>query len=146
MNVVYFNPCGFNLPHIHHRASTIYYVAKGTIRCGFWTENTGEFHSFILNEGQGITFGPGAIHFEQNMRCDNAVLVAAFNNEDPGTSQLTESIKALPLDILSATLGQSQNQINNTRQNYHQSKVLIRVTNHAILIQIHKNNKINNSN
>jgi hypothetical protein len=119
MTVIYLNPCRLNLPHI----STISYVAKGTIRCGFWTENTGEFHSLILNEGQGIVFGPGAIHFEQNMGCDDAVLVAAFNKEDPRTSQLTESIKALLLDILSATLGESQNEINNTRQNYPKTPV-----------------------
>jgi oxalate decarboxylase/phosphoglucose isomerase-like protein (cupin superfamily) len=116
MTVVYLKPCGMNLPHIHPRASTISYVAKGTIRCGFWTENTGEFHSFVLNEGQGIAFGPGALHFEQNMGCTDAVLVAAFNNEDPGTAQITEGIRSLPLDILSATFGQTQNQINQTRQ------------------------------
>jgi len=57
------------------------------------------------------------------MGCDDAVLVAAFNKEDPGTSQLTESIKALLLDILSATLGESQNQINNNRQNYPKTPV-----------------------
>lgn len=39
-----------------------------------------------LNEGQGTAFGKGAIHFEQTIRCEEAILVAGFNDEDHGTS------------------------------------------------------------
>ncbi|CAF1492636.1 unnamed protein product [Rotaria sp. Silwood1] len=119
MVVVYLKPCALNLPHIHPRASTISYVAKGTIRTGSWSENTGEFHAITLNAGQGTTFPPGALHFEQNIGCDDAIVVAAFNSADPGTAQLTEGIKALPLDILAASFGSpTQNQIDQLRKNF----------------------------
>jgi oxalate decarboxylase/phosphoglucose isomerase-like protein (cupin superfamily) len=119
MTVVYLKPCGLNIPHIHPRASTISYVAKGRIRSGFWSENTGEFIALTLNEGQGTAFGSGALHFEQNIGCEDAVIVAAFNNEDPGTAQLTEGIQALPLDILTAAFGASSSaQIEQLRQQF----------------------------
>ncbi|CAF3429131.1 unnamed protein product [Rotaria sp. Silwood2] len=119
MVVVYLKPCALNLPHIHPRASTISYVAKGTIRTGSWSENTGNFHAVTLTAGQGTTFPPGALHFEQNIGCDEAIVVAAFNSEDPGTAQLTEGIKALPLDILAASFGNiPQNQILQLRNNF----------------------------
>ncbi len=109
------------------RASTISYVAKGKIRTGFWSENTGQFHALTLNERQGTAFGPVALHFEQNIGCDNAVLVAAFNNEDPGTAQITGAIKALPLDVLTtafATGSSSSNEIDKVRQNFRKTPAL----------------------
>jgi quercetin dioxygenase-like cupin family protein len=115
MTVAYLKLCGLNSSHTHPRASTISYVTKGTIRCGFWTENTGQFHSFALNEGQGIAFGLGALHFDQNLGCTDAFLVVAFNNEDRGTAQITKGILSLPLGILPATFVQVQIQINKTR-------------------------------
>ncbi|CAF5172149.1 unnamed protein product, partial [Rotaria sp. Silwood1] len=49
----------------------------------------------------------------------HAIVVAAFNSADPGTAQLTEGIKALPLDILAASFGSpTQNQIDQLRKNF----------------------------
>ncbi|CAF0976194.1 unnamed protein product [Rotaria sordida] len=119
MVVLYLKPCGLNLPHIHPRATTISYVAKGIIRTGSWSENTGQFHAITLKAGQGTTFPAGALHFEQNIGCDDAIVVAAFNSEDPGTAQLTEGIKVLPLDILTTSFGsESQYQIDQLRRNF----------------------------
>jgi hypothetical protein len=88
---------------------------------GFWSENTSLFNALTLNEGHGAEFGLGALHFEQNISCDDAVLVAAFINEDPGTIQITEAIKALPLDVLTAAFAtdlSSSNEIDKVRQNF----------------------------
>ena len=57
-----------------------------------------------LEPGQATVFPRGAVHFEMNLGCEPAIFVAAFSDEDPGTSQLTNFFE-LPSDIVGATLG-----------------------------------------
>lgn len=59
-------------------------------------------------------------------RASTISYVAAFNNEDPGTAQLTEAMKAIPLDILTATLNTSasSDDIDRIRQNFPKTAAL----------------------
>ena len=45
------------------------------------------------------------------------MLVAAFNDDNPATAQLTEGIKSMPLDIMAATLGIKAGKVNDFDQN-----------------------------
>src|SRR5436309_1087125 len=59
-----------------------------------------------LKRGMATVFPQGAIHFEQNLKCEPALFVAGFNNEDPGVLTIANSfIGALPADIVGASLG-----------------------------------------
>jgi len=105
MTVGFLEPCGINLPHIHPRATEINYAAKGDFQTGFYQENGAKFVGHIVREGQVSVFPKGAIHFEQNMGCETAMFVAAFDHEDPGTLTIADGIFSLPTDILAASLG-----------------------------------------
>ncbi|CAF1511570.1 unnamed protein product, partial [Didymodactylos carnosus] len=105
MTVGFLEPCGMNLPHVHPRATEINYAAKGDFQTGFFQENGGKFVGHIVREGQVSVFPQGAIHFEQNMGCETAMFVAAFDHEDPGTLTIADGFFSLPTDILAASLG-----------------------------------------
>ena len=58
-----------------------------------------------VEPGQATLFPRGAIHFEQNLGCDPVIFVAAFGDEDPGTSTVASNFFTLPSDIVGATFG-----------------------------------------
>ena len=58
-----------------------------------------------INPGQAVLFPRGAIHFEQNLGCDPIIFVAAFSDEDPGSSAVANNFFKLPNDIVGATMG-----------------------------------------
>ncbi|KAF7319081.1 Cupin type-1 domain-containing protein [Mycena chlorophos] len=105
MTVGFLGPCSINTPHTHPRATEINFSANGTLRTGLLTENGARFIMNELPPGSMTVFPQGAIHFEMNDGCAPAVFVAAFNSEDPGVLQLAQRFLGLPLDIISATLG-----------------------------------------
>jgi len=78
------NPCGINLPHIHPRASELWYVIEGEFETGFFSENGGILVMNNVTQGQVTLYPQGVIHFEQNLNCKPAKFIAAFNNQDPG--------------------------------------------------------------
>ncbi|RUP49089.1 spherulin 1a [Jimgerdemannia flammicorona] len=105
MTVGFIGPCSINLPHIHPRATEINFIAQGKFEAGFFQENGARFIVNTLHKGEMTVFPQGAIHFEQNLNCEPAVFVAAFNNEDPGVSTIGDNfIRGLPADIVSASL------------------------------------------
>ncbi|RUP49405.1 RmlC-like cupin [Jimgerdemannia flammicorona] len=105
MTVGFIGPCSINLPHIHPRATEINFIAQGKFEAGFFEENGARFIVNTLHKGEVTVFPMGAIHFEQNLNCEPAVFVAAFNSEDPGVSTIGSNfIGGLPADIVSASL------------------------------------------
>ncbi|CAF1292496.1 unnamed protein product, partial [Didymodactylos carnosus] len=105
MTVGYIGPCGLNLPHFHPRASGILYVVHGKFEIGFYQENSAKFITNIVKKGQATVFPKGAVHYEQNLGCEPAQFVAAYNNEDPGTLTVINSLKQVSANIVSASLG-----------------------------------------
>jgi len=105
MTIGYLGPCGMNLPHTHPRATEINYSVDGDFIVGFYQENSGEFILNEIHKNQVAVFPKGAIHFEQNLNCEPATFVAAFNNEDPGVLTISSGFFGLPATIVGATLG-----------------------------------------
>lgn len=66
VSLVLFNidPCGINLPHIHPRATELFYVVAGRFKTTFVEENTGRTIVNVLTPGQATFFPQGLIHEE----------------------------------------------------------------------------------
>lgn len=118
-----------NTAHTHPRGSEFVVVVAGTIQSGFVLENgltdqvsttlpVGHHCPFIppvqkwpnnntyYMQKYSLTVYPqGSIHYQFNPACEDAVFVAGFNHEDPGTSQIAQNFFALDPDIVNATLG-----------------------------------------
>lgn len=105
LSVGFLGPCGLNTPHTHPRATEFNLAVNGTLRVGMLGENEARFVMNTLEPGQATLFPRGAIHFEQNLGCEPVIFVAAFSDEDPGTSALANNFFKLPSDIVGATLG-----------------------------------------
>ncbi|KAJ7776383.1 RmlC-like cupin domain-containing protein [Mycena metata] len=104
MTIGFLGPCAMNSPHTHPRAAEINFSVNGTLRTGMLAENGARFVVNQLPPGSMTIFPQGAIHFEQNIGCEPAMFVAAFNGEDPGVLQMAQRFFGLPVDIVQATL------------------------------------------
>ncbi|KAJ7728464.1 RmlC-like cupin [Mycena metata] len=104
MTIGFLGPCAMNSPHTHPRAAEINFSVNGTLRTGMLAENGARFVVNQLPPGSMTVFPQGAIHFEQNIGCEPAMFVAAFNGEDPGVLQMAQRFFGLPVDIVQATL------------------------------------------
>lgn len=99
-------PCGISLPHLHLRANEFAYVAEGALTMGFFEDNKAT--KPVLNKlvkGQAHFFPQGSIHYAQNLGCQKAVFVAAFNDERPGFSTVVQNLFQLPDDVVSTAFG-----------------------------------------
>ncbi|UJR38253.1 hypothetical protein I4U23_030926 [Adineta vaga] len=106
MTVGFLGPCGMNLPHTHPRATEINYSVDGHFQIGFYQENGAAFIMNELHSGQVAVFPKGAIHFEQNLNCQPATFVAAFNHEDPGVLTIANAFfGSIPATVVGASLG-----------------------------------------
>jgi quercetin dioxygenase-like cupin family protein len=103
VNRVDFAPGGVNPPHFHPRATEIVFVVEGTILAGFITTNNTLF-SQKLEKGDAFVVPRGLVHFQQNIGSVNAVVIAAFNSQLPGTQLLPLSLfgssPPVPEDVL----------------------------------------------
>jgi quercetin dioxygenase-like cupin family protein len=103
VNRVDFAPGGVNPPHFHPRATEIVFVMEGTILAGFITTNNTLF-SQKLEKGDAFVVPRGLVHFQQNIGSVNAVVIAAFNSQLPGTQLLPLSLfgssPPVPEDVL----------------------------------------------
>ena len=105
LSVGFLGPCGLNTPHTHPRATEFNFAVNGTLRTGMLAENDARVVMNTINPGQATVFPRGSIHFEQNLGCDPIIFVAAFSDEDPGTSAAANNLFQLPNDIVGATMG-----------------------------------------
>lgn len=105
MTVGFVNACSINTPHTHPQATEINFIVNGTFLSGFIAENGARQIQNILYAGQAAIFPQGAIHFEANLECEPAMFVAAFDNEDPGVSQIAQNFFGINPDVLSPVLG-----------------------------------------
>ncbi|KAI9705278.1 MAG: hypothetical protein M1820_005277 [Bogoriella megaspora] len=104
--VAFLEPCGFNTPHVHPRATEFLTVTQGSLQTGFVLENGfTEQVNGTLGLYEGTVFPQGSIHFQQNPTCDETVFVATLNSDDPGASQIAQNFFALDDEIIEATLG-----------------------------------------
>ncbi|KAI0701224.1 RmlC-like cupin domain-containing protein [Cytidiella melzeri] len=105
MTIGFLGPCGMNTPHTHPRATEFNFAVNGSIKGGFLAENGDRFILHDVPPGSAVVFPQGAIHFEYNDSCEDMIFVAAFNNEDPGVTQIAQRFFGLPPTVVAAALG-----------------------------------------
>ena len=105
-------PCGINLPHIHPRATELFYVVQGQFQTGFVEENGGRVLLNNLRQGETTFFPKGLVHFEQNLGCTNATFLSAFNHEDPGVLTLPNRLLDIPIQALTSSFNHDETNIN----------------------------------
>jgi hypothetical protein len=112
MTVVSLEPCGINTPHIHPRAVEFLILVEGSnLKFGSVLENglvkPGENQEIAgtLNKLEATVFPQGSMHWQFNDACEKAVMVAALNSGNPGTSQMAQNFLSLNAGVLNATLG-----------------------------------------
>ncbi|GAQ81309.1 cupin superfamily protein [Klebsormidium nitens] len=112
--LINFNPCGQNILHTHPRATEISYVVSGKVLVGF--VDTGAnltLHLNVMNPGDVTLFPQGLMHFQQEIGNAPAVLVSAFNNENPGVVPIPATTFQFPPEIIAVAFGQtSVNSVN----------------------------------
>ncbi|KAG5189234.1 hypothetical protein JKP88DRAFT_302392 [Tribonema minus] len=76
------------------------------VQNAFVEENGGRGIVNAAMTGQVSLFPQGLVHSNTNLGCSRAVLLAAFNSEDPGVLTITnQALPNLPPDELAASLG-----------------------------------------
>jgi len=111
-------PCGINEPHVHPRASEILYVIQGrSLRVGFVEENTGRTIINDLQAGQVTVFPQGLLHYQQNLGCEEAQYISAFNSEDPGVQGVSRALFGLPLEGVASALNMDEADVLTTKSN-----------------------------
>ena len=108
MSLGHLGPCGLNTPHIHPRATEFNIAINGTLMTGMLAENGARLIMNTVQPGQATVFPRGSIHFEQNLGCEPINFVAAFSDEDPGTTSLMNQFFNLPSAVIQATMGGMQ--------------------------------------
>lgn len=103
-----FAPWGINPPHTHPRASEILTVLEGTLEVGFVTPNP-ELRHFkkVLKKGDVFVFPFGLVHYQQNVGNCNAVAIAAYNSQNPGTIPVGATVMHAKPNICSATVAKA---------------------------------------
>ena len=104
--------CGINLPHIHPRATELFYVVEGQFQTGFLEENDGRLILNNLVQGQTTFFPRGLVHFEQNLGCSEATFLSAFNHEDPGVVTIPNRLFDIPIQALTSSFNSTEDTIN----------------------------------
>ncbi|KAJ3180435.1 hypothetical protein HDU87_001944 [Geranomyces variabilis] len=116
LTLILLEPCGANLPHTHPRASEALYVINGDkVLVGVIEENGGKVILNNLDTGKATFVPQGALHFEQNLTCEPAVVIAANPSEDPGTLTIASEFWMLPDGTLEASLGVDESEVRKIR-------------------------------
>lgn len=123
MAVGFVNPCGLNVPHSHPRANEFLTVIQGELVGGLILElNNGGNGNVVggdrpvrgpipqvnttLTNYTGMLFPQGETHFQFNPTCEPALFAAAFDNADPGRTQLARNFFSnMPDKVILAALG-----------------------------------------
>ncbi|XP_021761724.1 germin-like protein subfamily T member 2 [Chenopodium quinoa] len=106
MNRLDIAPNGLNPPHTHPRSTESGVVISGKVLVGFVT--TGNvFYSKVLVPGQMFVIPRGLVHFEKNVGNKKAVIITAFNSQNPGVvvvpTTLFDAQPSISDDVLKQT-------------------------------------------
>lgn len=95
--------------HIHNRATEMVILVKGnSLNTGFVQED-GDNTPVLTTLGlyQGTVRPQGAIHYEFNDNCEDAIFIAGLSSEDPGVSRIAQNFFVEVITILEY-LGESR--------------------------------------
>jgi mannose-6-phosphate isomerase-like protein (cupin superfamily) len=102
MNLGMLKPCGVLLPHVHPRASELYFVISGNVQYGLAEENGGRNLVYNLTTGQVGIAPQGLVHFMANLGCATVNFTQGFSNRDPGTSTISNALSLFNPEVLAA--------------------------------------------
>jgi hypothetical protein len=121
MAIGFVNACGLNTPHLHPRANEFLTVIQGELVAGLVLEEnpggagnvngmnpTGPIRQVnaTLSNNKGFLFPQGEVHFQFNPTCEPALFAAAFDNSDPGRTQIARNFfSEFPDDVIIAAAG-----------------------------------------
>jgi hypothetical protein len=88
-------------------------ISAEKLQVGFTEENGGRVIINTIKTGQAISrlYPLTMIHFQQNLRCEPAEFIVAFNNEDPGIISMAKQGLMLQDEALEATFVLSEEEI-----------------------------------
>jgi oxalate decarboxylase/phosphoglucose isomerase-like protein (cupin superfamily) len=110
-------PCGLNVLHEHPRPSEIMYVNKGkNIFVGFVEEDGGRVITNTLKKGDVTLFPETLIHFQQNLGCEDAELLAFLSSEDPGYVTIGAESFKFPPHVVASSFGMSEEYVEKIRK------------------------------
>jgi len=93
--------------HIHNRATEMVILVKGkSLQTGFVMED-GDNTPVVNTIGlyQGAIRPQGAIHYEFNDNCEDAIFIAGLSNDDPGVSRIAQNFFIEDAKLIYADLG-----------------------------------------
>eukprot|EP00898_Chlorokybus_atmophyticus_P002472 jgi/Chlat1/3225/Chrsp22S03504 len=100
-----FKPCSQSPPHTHPRASELVYVISGQITV-MLIDTSLRMRTSTLRAGDVALNPRGMLHVLTNFDCEEgAVVLEAFNSQNPGVLLATDSLFSTPFDTLSITTG-----------------------------------------
>ncbi|KAI2465569.1 RmlC-like cupin domain-containing protein [Annulohypoxylon bovei var. microspora] len=112
MAVGFLEPCGFNTPHVHNRATELLIVTKGSVVSEMVIENgvngaDGAPRDIMntVGELQATPYFMGALHTQFNPTCDNATFIAPLSSDDFGANTMAQAFLALQDETIAATAG-----------------------------------------
>ncbi|KAL7597255.1 germin-like protein 1-1 [Lactuca sativa] len=109
-----FAPGGLNPPHLHPRASEIFFVLEGELEVAFITTDNKLYYKPVKG-GELFVLPKGLIHFQINRGNESAVAIAAFNSQFPGIQRVPNALFGsypdVPNDVLAKTFGIGINQV-----------------------------------
>ena len=107
-----FQPNGLNPPHVHPRASEVFYLLHGTLSVAFVSaDNNYTLYERTIYEGDVVVFPRGLVHYQVNVDASkSARAIAAFNSQNPGREDVAVTLfgpasSRVPTNVLQKALG-----------------------------------------
>ncbi|KAJ7272767.1 hypothetical protein O6H91_09G106100 [Diphasiastrum complanatum] len=99
-----FAPDGLNPPHVHPRASELFFALQGRFEVGFVSSNNTLF-SKKLEQGDVFIIPRGLVHFQHNIGGTAGVGLAVFNSQNSGVERLQNTLfgSGIPDAVLQKT-------------------------------------------
>ncbi|CAM6084009.1 unnamed protein product [Calypogeia fissa] len=107
--LMYFQPGGVLVPHLHPRGSKLIYVIQGTLTVGF-IDSTYKLYNQTLLEGDVYVVPKAMVHYMANLDWDVEVkVIFSFSSSNPGTIKLPNALfgssPLIPEEVLKKSFG-----------------------------------------
>jgi quercetin dioxygenase-like cupin family protein len=112
---------GLNPPHSHPRASERVMVLKGEVMVAF-TTSANQLFSKVARENELFVIPRGLQHFQLNAGTGNALFLAMFDSQSPGSVTPTFSLfatkPAMPMEVLTKTFLMDEDEVGNMKSKF----------------------------
>jgi hypothetical protein len=98
-------PCGLVAPHMHPRGDEFIVITEGRLFTQFLSETGSILVTNELQTYMATLLPKGSVHLEYNPDCTEAKFVAAFNDNDAGTTLVAPTFFSLEDEMVLTALG-----------------------------------------